>query len=153
MSDALVVGRVYCAPSHLNRPPLSAEERTKRAVAVTVAEAEKPPRHGPPEAWPRPIRIEDPAPPPPIAETPVSEQTATPVVTITISGLPHSGKSVIAHLIRDALAREGVACEGPQGLRSIPWRRAIVNLIYRGLSVQLVKAEVDREAPGGEGDA
>lgn len=64
-----------------------------------------------------------------------------PVITITIAGAPHSGKSVITHLIRAALAREGIATSGPAKLRSVLPRQALADLIWRGLSVELVKTE------------
>lgn len=64
-----------------------------------------------------------------------------PVVTVTISGAPSSGKSVIAHLIRAALAFEGIATTGPAELRSIDRRRAVRDLIARGLTVVLEARE------------
>jgi len=67
-----------------------------------------------------------------------------PTVTITISGLPHSGKSVVAHMIRTTLAYEGIPAEGPTQLRPIRWRGrdgALDNLIARGLRVVLIEEE------------
>lgn len=64
-----------------------------------------------------------------------------PVVTITLDGPASSGKSVIAHVIRNALAREGFACSGPEGLRSLPWRRALEHLLMRGLRVELQRGD------------
>ena len=69
-----------------------------------------------------------------------------PVVTITITGLPRSGKSVIAHIVRTALAVEGIVATGPDELRPIRWRGrggALDNLIDRGVSVVLVKREAE----------
>lgn len=96
-----------------------------------------------------PVEPEAPAPAarsePPIATVDKVEEVR-PLVTITIAGLPRSGKSVIAHVIRNALAREGIVSSGPDDLRSIRWHGAVDNLIGRGISVVLVKAEAGPES-------
>ncbi len=70
-----------------------------------------------------------------------------PVVTIEISGPTGAGKSVIAHLIRAALAHEGFIASGPEGLRPSRWRRALDRLAWRGLAVVIVEHEAGDAAP------
>lgn len=149
--------------SKARRPqPLTVEERARRAVAVTVAEAtkprgqngfavERPAAHGAVlfAALTEHVQGAGPVvPAPPISAAAHDEPIPPPVVTITIVGPPRSGKSVIAHLISGALGREGIACNGPEGLRSIDRRKATASLIYRGLTVELIKVE-----PAAEGAA
>lgn len=67
-----------------------------------------------------------------------------PIVTITIEGLPGSGKSALTHVILTALAIEGIVTTGPDDLRPMRWRGrggAVDHLIDRGLSVVIVKRE------------
>jgi hypothetical protein len=131
---------------------LTLEERTRRVTALTVAETARR-LNG---AAHQDERAADPgaslllAPPtgegkgalPAASE---DRRLAPPVVTITISGGPRSGKSVVAHLIRVALGRDGIACNGPAGLRSLDRRAATAGLIGRGLTVELVKTEAGAE--------
>lgn len=121
-------------------PPLSPAEVSRRAVALTVAETRKPAA-----LLPRPLT---PTLSPPAAGRGVATAGAdapAPVVTVTIAGPARAGKSVLAHLIREALAYHGIACTGPEGLRSLAWRNAVHNLIDRGLAVTLVKTGEESE--------
>lgn len=71
-----------------------------------------------------------------------------PVVTITITGGPRSGKSVLSHVLISALAAEGIVVTVEGELRPIRWRGrggALDNLIDRGVSVVLVKRESEGE--------
>jgi len=80
----------------------------------------------------------DPLPPDSAEERPEPDY---PVVTIAIGGPAASGKSVLAHVIRSALAREGVAFEGPPGLPTRNWHRALLTLGRRGLSVVITERD------------
>lgn len=123
--------------------PLSPEEKARRSVALTVAETATPMVVGRVvqlNAAPQPTIIRGVAVPTPAPEPHPGRILDHPVVTVTISGLPGSGKSVIAHLIRNALAYEGIATEGPEGLRSLPWRRGVQDLIRRGARVVLQRS-------------
>lgn len=130
---------------------LTAEERTRRVVALTLAETQ---RRAAPAAAAAAVVVTLPAPVEPAEDTTPAPHRAAwpepdcPVVTITIDGPAHSGKSVIAHVIRNALAREGIACSGPDGLRSLPWRRGLVHLIERGLGVVLRRGADHPEGGG-----
>lgn len=62
-----------------------------------------------------------------------------PVITITISGPPHSGKSALAHMIRATLAHYGAVFRGPNGLASFHWRRALDFAMRNDLSVEIVE--------------
>jgi hypothetical protein len=71
-----------------------------------------------------------------------------PVITVTISGAPHSGKSVLSHVLISALAAEGIVVTVKDELRPLRWRGrggALDNLIDRGVSVVLVKREAEVE--------
>lgn len=61
------------------------------------------------------------------------------VITITISGPPHSGKSAMAHMIRATLAHYGTVFRGPDGLVSFHWRRSLDAAMRDGLSVEIVE--------------
>lgn len=63
-----------------------------------------------------------------------------PVVTVTISG--PDGTSTITHLIRAALAHEGIPFEGPARLRPMRWQRALDRHFARGLRVVVVREQI-----------
>jgi hypothetical protein len=68
-------------------------------------------------------------------------------VTVEVSGPEGAGKSVVLHVIRAALADQGIAYSGADELRSLNWRRALNYLFGRGgFSVLLVKRETEAEA-------
>ena len=66
-------------------------------------------------------------------------QESAPIITITISGPPQSGKSALAHMIRATLAHYGCVASGPDGLASFHWRRFLDFAMRSGLSVELVE--------------
>lgn len=140
---------------------LTTEERTRRVTALTVAEAERAQHRAElfgmrahngalhqdeipavDHSGGNSARLSEVA---ELAGVPVDRWVPDhPRVRIIIEGAPRAGKSVIAHLIRHALAEVGIAATGPDDLRPIRWRGprgALDNLIRREIAVAIEKRE------------
>lgn len=72
-----------------------------------------------------------------------------PVLRVVIIGPPHSGKSALAHHLRQSLGYEGFVASGPDRLATFNWRRSLQRLIERGTRIELVEEDA---APAGDGE-
>lgn len=71
------------------------------------------------------------------------------IITITISGLPHIGKTDAVYLVRHAITNEGFPVDGPDPLYPRRWRKNLDRLARQGLRFVIVEEIV--EQPGEQG--